>query len=795
MNRTQKINASTKNTSAKKTKTAVSKRSKVKDFIPIADNLIIVESPTKARTLGKYLDTAIGKNGESNAKYSVIASGGHIIDLPHKKIGVDIEKNFQPEYEILPDKEDLARKLKTAAKTAQTIYLATDPDREGEAIAWHINSLIKSSTKGDIWRVQFHEITKNAVLEALKHPGKIDQSKVDAQQARRVMDRLVGYQVSPILWKIVTSGLSAGRVQSVALRLICERKREIDAFVSEEYWSIDGLFSGEEVAPFKAKLHKLDGEKPKIDNQDKAEDLIPRLENAKYNLSDIRKSRRKRQPMPPYTTSTLQQDASRRLGMAVKRTMSVAQKLYEGVDLGSLGTVGLITYMRTDSLRISNEAITSARNFILNAHDERYLPASPRVFKNKNSQVQDAHEAIRPTNVDITPEMVKDKLPPQEFRLYDLIWRRFVASQMTEAQMDVTVATITDNHGIEFRASGQVIVFPGFLTVYADIKEEQSEDKRSDESASNQSLPNNLVANMPLDLEKIDPIQHFTQPPPHFSEASLVKELDEKGIGRPSTYATIINTLLDRKYVIRKEKILLPTDLGFTVNDVLVVSFPDVFNVKFTAQMENELDRIETGVSYLQVLKDFYVPFSQALQTISGKISSIKSEIVTQEVGKKCPKCDSELIFKWGRHGRFITCSAFPKCDYSEDAPDENMPSNLDLEPITCSECGEPMKIRKSKFGIFWGCTGYPKCRNTVAVSFGIKCPAKGCSGELIQKKTKRGRKFWACNKYPECNFTSWDNPVKETCPQCKVETIFIKTGGKLDGKKYCSICDWTNDS
>jgi DNA topoisomerase-1 len=732
-------------------------------------NLVIVESPTKARTLNRYL----------GAGFTVLASGGHIIDLPPKKFGVNIAAGFKPQFEMLPSRKKIAGQLISAAEKASAIYLATDPDREGEAIAWHIKSVIARRTKNGIYRVQFHEITKTAVTAAMKNPGEIDPRKVDAQLARRIMDRLVGYQVSPILWKTVTGGLSAGRVQSVALRIICEREAAIAAFVKEEYWTIDGSFSGEKVNRFNARLSKLDGEKAAIPNEDTAKSISQRLEKSRYRVLDITTTRKRRQPYPPYITSTLQQDGGRRLGYPVKRTMALAQQLYEGVELGERGLTGLITYMRTDSTRVANEAVVAVRDWIASEYGHEFVADRPRVFKNKKGPVQDAHEAIRPTDVRITPEIAGKYLTPELGKLYELIWRRFVATQMAEADIDLTVVTIGDGDSVEFRTTGQTIRFPGFLSVYADVKTE--EDKEEETSA----IPPGLTVGLPLNLEGLDSKQHFTQPPPRFNEASLVKELDENGIGRPSTYATIITTLLDRKYVDRQNRSFLPTDLGQTVNRILIDRFPDIFNIEFTARMEDELDKIETGEDKLKVLQDFYGPFDIALKAAEKARSELRKE-AAKPVGRQCPKCGGELVYRWGRFGQFISCSSFPKCKYSE-----NLESTPTVEVDTkCPKCGSPMVVREGRYGRFLSCSQYPKCRGILPLTTGLACPVEGCSGHLSERKTKKGRTFFGCSRYPDCKFTSWDKPTAGPCPQCTAPTLFVKTS-KSGESTICHRCDW----
>ena len=867
-------------------------------------SLIIVESPTKARTLGKYLDSL----------YVIKASGGHVIDLPQKDIGVDIEAGFKPQYKVLPGKAKIVKDLTTAATNADQVFLATDPDREGEAIAWHISNQIAKKSKNNIWRIQFHEITKKAVLEALESPGEIDMAKVDAQQARRVMDRLVGYQVSPLLWKTIKGGLSAGRVQSVALRLICEREEVREAFLPEQYWTIDGIFEGESVDPFVARLVKFQNKKvgtgssllkisdfkdtPKlihlffthpnpvlkyikgkfsertdlllnefnekkivagdleeslvadlnriikteklfdreipgdfslsneidsiiknvenvseegtdrlnvvylnrllldevlsgsivsrflIPDQRSAGEIKGTLESAAYRILEIEKTRKKRQPYPPYITSTLQQDAGRRLGNSVKRTMALAQRLYEGVELGDRGSVGLITYMRTDSTRVSMDAVTAARNWIGSNKGEEYLTPKPRFFKNKKGAVQDAHEAIRPTDVELTPEVVKPFLQADEYKLYELIWKRFIATQMSVAQMDVTVITVGDGIGIEFKATGQVIVFPGFLAVYKDI------ENKNGNNNGDQALPLGLTVNMPLTLVELKDLIHFTQPLARFNEASLVKELDELGIGRPSTYASIISTIQDRDYVEKIERAFSPTELGKTVNRILVSSFPDIFNVEFTAQMEDKLDLIETGEPWQEVLNKFYTPFSNALQIANERRSELR-EKTHQPVGRECPGCGNDLIYRWGRHGRFISCKNYPDCKYSENINNISASEPTDVE---CPKCGKPMVIRAGRYGRFYGCSAYPKCRGILPLLTKHSCPEEDCKGTLTEKKTQKGKIFFSCNKYPECKFSSWDAPADGTCPECDAPTIFEKKSKATSGSKYCHRCGWKMD-
>ncbi len=743
-------------------------------------SLIIVESPTKARTLSKFL----------GAHFIVKASGGHVRDLPQKELGVDLTRNFEPVYIPLPSKKKIIDELAALAHKCKEVILATDPDREGEAIAWHIGHILKLKSLKDVQRVQFHEITKSAVQAALATPGRIDMSKVDAQQARRIMDRLVGYQVSPLLWKTVTGGLSAGRVQSVALRLLCEREAEINAFKAVEYWTIDGKFKGENVDPFLARLVKIAGKKIELPDAKVTENSVARLKVLTYRVADIKKTRKKRSPYPPYITSTLQQDASRRLGFPVKRSMAVAQKLYEGIELGPKGFVGLITYMRTDSLRVSTESVEAARGFIASEYGPDFVSPSPRYYKNKKSTVQDAHEAIRPTDVRLTPESIKAFLTPEEFRLYDLIWRQFISTQMIDAEFDVTTVLIEGGREAEFRATGQITVREGFLLLSKSKKKKNEDDEsveeKPDEEENLTAIPANLMVGMPLDLLDLKSDQHFTQPPPHYNEASLVKELDEKGIGRPSTYATIISTLLDRTYAERKEKLLFPTDLGKTVNTILVDRFPDIFSIEFTAKMEEELDKIEEGTVWRTVLDDFYNPFKAALDSALNMKTELKKNSL-QPVGRKCPECSRDLIYKFGKRGKFISCSGFPECKYAENSSGE-APVMVEEK---CPKCGLPLMKRTGRFGPFLGCSGYPKCKTIVQVTSQHKCPKEGCEGTISERRTKGMKIFFGCSRYPDCDFVSWDPPVEGPCPQCGAPTL-LKKERKGGETIKCGRCDWS---
>lgn len=725
-----------------------------------------------------------------------MASGGHVRDLPQKELGVNIARAFEPNYQQLPGKKRIIEQLAEAAAKAREVLLATDPDREGEAIAWHISHIIGARARSQVRRVQFHEITKKAVEAALASPGRIDMNKVDAQQARRIMDRLVGYQVSPLLWRTVTGGLSAGRVQSVALRLLCEREAAIEAFVAVEFWTIDGRFTGEKVEPFVARLSKFDGKKVSLGDASAAKGAVAKLEKLGYHVADIKRSRKKRSPPPPYITSTLQQDASRRLGFPVKRTMAIAQKLYEGIELGPRGMVGLITYMRTDSTRLSPEAVEALRGWIASEYGPDLVAQHIRAYKNKKGPVQDAHEAIRPTDVRLTPNLVKPHLAPEEFRLYDMIWRRFVATQMKEVEFDVTTVTIAGGPDVEFRATGYVMMVQGYLILYTPAKGKSSDETSEEELSANAepspvNIPANLVVGMPLALLGLTPEQHFTQPPPRYGEASLVKELDEQGIGRPSTYATIISTLLDRQYAEKKEKLLLPTDLGRTVNRILVDRFPDIFSVEFTAKMEEELDKIEEGAKWREVLGDFYEPFKEALDAAEGMTRELKRDIA-QPVGRTCPQCGRDLIYRFGKRGRFISCSGFPQCKFAESEKlDSHFRGNDEEVEEKCPNCGRPMLKRVGRYGPFLGCSGYPACKTIIPLKTSHPCPKEGCSGTLSERRTKTRKIFFGCSRYPDCDFLSWDTPVEGPCPTCAAPTLFQK-GGRSGQTKSCRRCDWS---
>lgn len=708
----------------------------------MGNSLVIVESPAKAKTINKYL----GKD------FIVMASVGHIKDLPKSKLGVEVEHGFEPVYENIKGKAKIISELKKAGAKAERIYLAPDPDREGEAIAWHIADEVDSGRK-KTFRVLFNEITEKAVKEAIGRPMELDRNKYDAQQARRILDRLVGYQVSPLLWEKVRRGLSAGRVQSVAVRLICEREREISAFVPVEYWSITAELSGSSAAPFKARLVKKGEKKLELNNQTQAQDAVSALHGAEFRVSAVETKLVKRNPSPPFTTSKLQQDGARKLGYTAKKTMMLAQQLYEGVELGPEGAQGLISYMRTDSVRLSSEAVVSARAYISERFGPEYLPSKPNVYKSKK-KTQDAHEAIRPTSMANAPESVKGYLSKDQFRLYELIWNRFVSCQMAQAELDQTRADITAKDFL-FAATGTTVKFPGFMAVYmesSDVEEEKEE-----------KLPA-LAKGELLKLIGLTPEQHFTQPKPRFTEASLVKELEENGIGRPSTYAAIISTVQDRGYVVKDKTQLKPTELGFLVIDLLVKSFPDILNVEFTAHMEGELDKIEDGqLKWQKAMQEFYAPFSESLVRAKKDMKNIKAEETPTDI--TCEKCGKQLVIKWGRNGKFLACTGYPECkntkDFTTDQTGKVVPlAREEATDSKCPKCGAGMLVKSGRFGRFIACSKYPDCKTTLPFSTGVNCPEEGCGGMLIERRSKRGI-FYGCSNYPKCKHAVQKLPQK----------------------------------
>ncbi len=735
-------------------------------------DLVVVESPAKAKTINKYLGD----------KYIVRASLGHVRDLPKKKLSVDVENGFLPEYEVIKGKAKIIAELKKLAQSADKVYLAPDPDREGEAIAWHVAEEINVPEK-KLFRVLFNEITKRGVAEAMKSPGKIDLNKVDAQQARRVLDRLVGYQVSPLLWKKVKRGLSAGRVQSVALRLVSEREREILAFISQEYWSITAALSADAPPPFTAKIAKADGKKLEILNGADAQEITDYLKEQAFIVSKVDRKEKKQNPVPPFTTSKLQQEAARKLKFSAKKTMLVAQQLYEGLEIGPEGAVGLITYMRTDSTRVSSEAVTEARDLIANKYGKEYLPEKPPVYASQK-KAQEAHEAVRPTSVGREPESIKQYLDKDQLALYRLVWNRFLASQMNPAVMDMTGVDIQAGKYV-FRATGSIIKFPGFMAVYTEGKDEARTDEEAEEASTEGSanLPP-LRAGDLLKQDSLTPRQHFTQPPPRYTEASLVKELEEKGIGRPSTYAAIMSTIVERLYVEKKGNAFGPTELGLIVNDLLVESFPDLFNVTFTAKMEDELDEIEEGkMQWTDTVREFYDPFEKALINAQKGMRNVKREETPTDI--ECEKCGKMMVIKWGRNGRFLACPGYPECKNTRELPGENGESAPSQAPAVettdekCPKCGSPMVIKSGRFGKFMACSAYPGCKTTKPIPLGVKCPK--CGGELSERRTKGGKSFYGCSNYPKCDFASWDRPLPRKCPECG-SPYLVEKYSKKDG-------------
>jgi DNA topoisomerase-1 len=728
----------------------------------LSKSLVIVESPTKTRTLKKYL----------GPDFDVAATVGHIKDLPVKELGISVEEGFKAKYTTIQGKEKVVRALKKAAANLDDIYLAPDPDREGEAIAWHTAELLKKKGRR-FYRVLFHELTENAIRAAMASPQKLDENKYQSQQARRTLDRLVGYQVSPVLWKKVQRGLSAGRVQSVAVRMICEREREIQAFEPKEYWSITAELEGDTPPAFLAKLVKKDNKKCQIANQEASQAILLDLQGARFTVEKVVKKTQRRKPLPPFTTSKLQQEAIRKLGFSAKKTMAVAQQLYEGLEAAEGGPVGLITYMRTDSTRIAQDAVTEARQLIQDEFGHAYLPDKPHVFKNKK-QAQDAHEAIRPTSVFRKPKDVDRFLSKDQQALYDLIWKRFVASQMEVAVIDQTSITISAGSYI-FQATGSVVRFPGFMTLYISSNEDQAP------SGDTETLPP-LSEGMALTCHRLEPKQHFTQPPPRFSEASLVKELEENGIGRPSTYATILTTIRGKGYVELVKKRFRPTELGLIVNDLLIESFPDVLNVDFTAHMEDSLDQIEEGkTDSLTVLEDFYRSFKQDLERAEKQMQSVRGDGLPVDL--RCPACDKPLKIKIGRNGPFLACSGYPACTFTQNYTRNEkgkieiaQPPNDQPTDEMCEKCGSPMVQKQGRFGPFLACSAYPACKNTHSLKgkdpskaepTGVRCPEKGCDGELVSRRSRRGKVFYGCSRYPACTFAIWDRPVTKPCPQC----------------------------
>jgi DNA topoisomerase-1 len=845
----------------------------------MANALVIVESPAKAKTINKFL----GRD------FLVKASMGHVRDLPKRTLGVD-EGDFTPTYTVLVEKKKTVAELRKAAKGMSDIYLASDPDREGEAICWHLHEVLRGETDANFHRVMFNEITKRAVQEAFAHPHAIDHHKVDAQQARRILDRLVGYKISPLLWEKVRRGLSAGRVQSVALRIICEREREIKEFVSREYWSLAARLGASEPPVFSARLASWDGAKVDLASKDDVARVLESLgwrvraavrpeEGAAgalvldvepaggappvpFRVVKVQSKEKRKNPQPPFTTSKLQQDAARQLGFGVTRTMRIAQRLYEGAELGEAGNVGLITYMRTDSTRVSDEAIDTVRRHIAATYGNVALPEKPRGFRTAK-RAQEAHEAIRPTSMELTPEAVKQHLGRDELRLYTLIWNRFVASQMEVAVFDTTTADI-EAGPLVFRASGSVLKSPGWLAVYHEGREdepkEQDEPTDEDDETEDRRLPR-LVEGQELTLHALLPKQHFTQPPPRFSEATLVKELEENGIGRPSTYATILSTIQNRDYVQKDGKKFLPTELGLLVNDLMVASFGDIVEVGYTARMEEELDRIEEGeLAWIDALREFQRKFEADLERARVEMRDVKREAIPTD--QVCEKCGKPMVLKWGRFGQFLACSGYPECKNTRDVEGKEVeeederaampaaakrakvaaePSPIEAAAEPCEKCGKPMVLRRGRFGQFLACSGYPECRTTRKVTVskdgkaeakqdvlldescpqcgsqlalkqgrygeftacsnypkcryvkmkdtGVTCPQCG-KGQMVERRSRRGKLFFGCSAYPDCDFVLWRRPVGKSCPDCE-RPYLVERVTKRHGVQW--VCDNEN--
>jgi len=754
---------------------------------PGSTSLVIVESPAKAKTIGKYLGRG----------YRVRATVGHIMDLPEKKLGIDVENGFEPDLVPIPGKEKTIAELKSAAKTSKEVLIATDPDREGEAIAWHVAEQLKpkrGKSTIPIRRVLFHEITKDAVQRAISAAGEIDERKVEAQQARRVLDRLVGYKASPVLWKTVKKGISAGRVQTVALRLIVEREREIRAFNPVEYWTVEALLE-KSGTTFTAKLHHIDGKKPEIHHQAEAERILADLKGRKtFGVTDVKRRERRKNPSAPFTTSTLQQEAAKKLSFGSKRTMRVAQDLYEGIEVGAEGAVGLITYMRTDSTRVAESAALQARDVVRKAHGEEYLASGPQLYgdgKNKSKNAQDAHEAVRPTDPARRPDDVKRYLSPDQFKLYQLVWQRFMASQMAPAVFDTTTVDFDlpassqpdiGRRNYLFRATGSIVKFPGFLVLYREAHEEGEHKALEDE----QALPVVDVKEQ-VPVKSITPSQHFTEPPPRFSEASLVKELEKLGIGRPSTYAAIISVLADRRYVNLEQRRFFPTELGETVEKVMVKQFPDVFNVGFTSEMEGELDKIEDGeLSWRKVLQDFYGPFAKSLASVDAPALIAAAHDLSGLAALRCPDCGGKLEPRGGFFGPFLACENHPKtCKYTRPIKGEKAKPRM--TDVPCPLCAQPMVVRQGRSGEFLGCSTFPKCRGTRSMPTGVYCPKDG--GEIVERRSKkRGTAFFACAN-ETCDFVVWNRPAVEKCPECGYIGAEMKSTKARGDFRKCIKC------
>lgn len=731
--------------------------------------LVIVESPTKAKTISKFL----GKN------FIVKSSFGHVRDLPKSKIGVDIEHGFEPQYIVSRDKLAVVKELKDAAKKSDRILFASDEDREGEAISFHLAHILDIAPE-KAERITFHEITKTAIEEALQHPRTLDMKLVNAQQARRVLDRLVGYNLSPFLWHKVTKGLSAGRVQSVAVRLVVEREREIKDFKPEEYWSIEGLFKKHsESDTFEAKLHAISDKKlDKFDlkTKEQVDEIVKKLSNATYQITSVEEKPTKRSPLPPFTTSSLQQEANNVLGFSAKQTMRLAQQLYEGVEIGGGGQVGLITYMRTDAVNLSTKFLSDAAATIGTEFGAKYQLSAPRFYKNKNKNAQEAHEAIRPSEASRTPEELKPFLEPGQYRLYNLIWRRAVATQMADAELLSKTVDIESSTAHSFRATGQTVVFDGFLKLFPEKTKENALPVLTEKEA--------------VDCTELKPEQHFTEPAARYSDATLVKALEEYGIGRPSTYAPTIATIEDRGYVERDEKKrLFPKDIAYLVNDLLVEHFPNIVDFQFTATMEQNLDDIAEGTKDWQpIISTFYHPFKENLDLKEKEID--KKALTEEATDEVCAKCGKPMVIKVGRFGKFLACTGYPECKTTKpfgDEAKEVLPPELSNEK--CEKCGSAMQLKRGRFGSFLGCSNYPTCKNIKAIEkkIGVQCP-KCKQGELVQKKSKRGKMFYSCNRYPDCDQAFWEKPTGEICPKCNQLLVFAAKGMVKCSSKECDF-------
>jgi len=790
----------------------------------MAKSLVIVESPAKAKTINKYL----GKD------FVVKASLGHVKDLPKKDLSVDVDNGFKPKYEVIEGKKKLIQELRDAAKKVDTVYLAADPDREGEAICWHLEEELKGKKPGDgpkFLRVMFNEITKNSVQKAFEKPALVNLNLVNAQQARRVLDRLVGYKISPLLWDKVRRGLSAGRVQTVAVRVIVEREREIRAFVKQEYWTLDANLAAKKKPYFDARLSRIAEETPVIGDQATSDALVADIDGRKFIVKSVGTKEKRRNPVAPFITSTLQQDSSRKLRFSVKRTMMLAQQLYEGVEIGAEGSVGLITYMRTDSTRVSDDAVAEVREYVGGKFGKEYLPDTPNIYKTKKA-AQDAHEAVRPTSAMRSPDDMAPYLAEDQLKLYRLIWMRFLASQMTPAVFDQTTIDVNaegkSKTEYTFRATGSVMKFDGFLKVYEEGKDQKDEE---DEELKHK-LPA-VTAGEELKLQALKPEQHFTEPPPRYNEATLVKKLEADGVGRPSTYASILSTIQERQYATKEGGKFKPTELGMVVTDLLLESFADIFDVRYTARMEDQLDEIEEGsLDWREAMGEFYERFTRDLETAETQMTNIKR--MEKPTDLLCDKCGKPLVIKWGKHGSFLACTGYPECTYTReltvDLPDiEGADLSDQGDEEYCENCGRPMVLKKGRFGTFYACSGYPDCKTTKQIggsqkkpdvqldekcpqcgsnmvqkygrfgeftacssyptckyvkqkTIGVKCP-ECTEGEVVERRSKRGKTFFGCNRYPDCAFVAWARPVTETCPECSSPYMvekYLKAGAFL---------------